>query len=157
MGFALVFGIVALLFPAVGATPSFFSPTGCGLSSGPLRLLPSSKNLLFPSLGLVVFIVAEVEIVREVDLGLSTLMPVSLRWYEGSRALFVPTQSRPALEGTAGVVAADEEDVSRRQEDQIAGLLSEREGVFCAPEPVAVSGGSARVFSWPSDGREAVD
>jgi len=47
----------------------------------PLRLMPSSKNRLRPSAGLAVDGAVDVpEKVREADLGLRTLIPVSLRW-----------------------------------------------------------------------------
>lgn len=50
-------------------------------SGPPLRLMPSSKNRLRPSAGLAVDVAVDVlEKVREADLGLRTLMPVSLRW-----------------------------------------------------------------------------
>jgi hypothetical protein len=50
-------------------------------SGPPLRLMPSSKNRLRPSAGLAVDVAVDVlEKVRVADLGLSTLMPVSLRW-----------------------------------------------------------------------------
>jgi hypothetical protein len=98
-GFAFVLGAAPAAFgaptgvvTATGAWLSFLAPSLTAVVdllnalSGPLRRLPSSKNLLLPSpprLGLEepgAFDVEVVENVRVADLGFRTLMPDSLRW-----------------------------------------------------------------------------
>lgn len=133
MGFAFVLGAAAPVvlwlvefngpFSFTFALASTVFATGA-FSDPPLLLRPSSKNLLLPSAGLatpevgVVALVAEN--VRLAVLGLRTLMPVSLRWYEASLLLLALAQSKP-LDWVA-----DDEGVSLRQLPQIAGLLPVR-------------------------------
>lgn len=172
MGFAFV--LVAAPVPvaeAAFAPPLAAVPTGARFSlllspptfaapeSGPLRLLPSSKNLLLPSpprLGLAAALgVVDVllENVRFAVLGLRTLIPDSLRWYVVSRLLPAFAQSRLLCEAfVVGAVTP-----SRRQLLQIAGVLPERSGVVDEAVSPDCSCASGRVLSSVSEGREAFD
>jgi hypothetical protein len=87
-GFARVFGGARIPPTAeageedVGTIEAMPLSPSAGFAST-LRLMPSSKNRLRPSAaGLEVEATVDVpEKVRVADLGLRTLMPVSLRWY----------------------------------------------------------------------------
>jgi hypothetical protein len=134
-----------LVFWAAGTTAAGAVPVGvelaADLTSPSERLFPSSKKRLLLSAGLPNEFAAVEETAREAVFGLSTFMPVSLRWYPGSGA---------AVDEGTGLESA------RRQGPHVAGEVPVRIDVGCG----VASGDSAvseRVLSSVREGREAVD